>query len=412
MDFVRFPFSTPRFAALILALLLPALSPLPALAASSPAASHAKPKKPEPAPDTLIFTNGDRISGTLLHAAGSKISFHSPILGNIDVPWNRIRELRTRSRMVVLRRSVRLHGHHIAATLPIGTLAVSDHLITVHPASGAVVPPIPIQSVEYIVDQNTLRRQIAGNPGILAGWNGSLTAGATIVEATQEQYTFTGAATLARVAPTVAWLNTRNRTLIDFSGSFGKIIQPAYSSGGVFTPSSSTKSAIYHASAERDQYFSPRFYALAQSVFDHNFSQALDLQQIYGSGIGWTTIKTPRQELDLKTTLQYEGQTFLDASAGLNQNLIGSTVNASWASKLPHGIVFSQQLSWIPAFNNTHAYSAGETNSLTMPFFRNLAFSLGSIDSYLNDPPPAIPPTKRNSLQFTTGFTYAIKSKY
>jgi hypothetical protein len=34
------------------------------------------------------------------------------------------------------------------------------------------------------------------------------------------------------------------------------------------------------------------------------------------------------------------------------------------------------------------------------------------MDSYLNDPPAAVPPTKRNSFQFTTGLTYAIKSKY
>jgi len=34
------------------------------------------------------------------------------------------------------------------------------------------------------------------------------------------------------------------------------------------------------------------------------------------------------------------------------------------------------------------------------------------LDSYLNFPPAAIPPTKRNSFQFTMGLTYAIKSRY
>jgi hypothetical protein len=34
------------------------------------------------------------------------------------------------------------------------------------------------------------------------------------------------------------------------------------------------------------------------------------------------------------------------------------------------------------------------------------------MDSYLNDPPVSLPPTKRNSFQFTMGLTYAIKSKY
>lgn len=380
--------------------------------ASTPLAAGGRDKKAEPSPDTLIFNNGDRLSGRLLHSAGGSVWFHSDILGEIQVKWDKIEELQTRSRMVVLRKSVFTRGRTLPESLPQGNLTFKDHLITVYPANGATIPPIPIKNVEYIVDEDTLRKQIAGHPGILAGWNGSLTAGAALVQATEDQYTFSGAASLARIAPTVAWLNTNTRSLIDFSGSFGKIIQPAYTSNGVTTPSSSSKSSIYHADAERDQYFSPRFYALGQTVFDHNYSQELDLQSIFGAGIGWTATKSPTQELDLKTTLQYESQTFLDASASADQNLIGSTLNSTWAAKLPLNIVFKQQVSWIPAYNNTSAYSAGETNSLTMPFFKRLAFSLGSTDSYLNDPPPGSQQTKRNSFQFTTGFTYGIKSSY
>jgi hypothetical protein len=378
----------------------------------SAAAGAARAKEAEPSPDTLVLVNGDRLTGTMLHSVGDSVSFHSDVLGDLQIKWKDIKELRTNTRMVILGRNAPAHGK-LALNLPRGTISVANKLITVHPENGTAIPPIPVRDVEYIVDESTLRRQIAGRPGMWAGWNGSLTAGATVIQASQDQYTFNGAVSLARAAPTVSWLNTDNRTLIDFSGSFGQIIQPAYTSDGFYTPASSSKESIYHADAERDEYFSPRFYFLAQTVFDHNYAQALDLQQIYGAGVGWTTIKRPTEELDLKTTLQYEAQSFLDASAGVDQNLIGSTLDASWAAKLPYKIVFKQQVSWIPAYNNPYAYSAGETDSLTMPFFKRLAFSVGSIDSYLNDPPPAaVPPTKRNSFQFTTGFTYAIKSKY
>lgn len=399
---------------LVLALLVLALPAANSFAATStaPPPSRTKTKAVKPSPDTLLLTNGDRITGTLLHSAGESVSFHSDILGELQLKWKDIKELKTNTRMVILGRNAPARGR-MALNLPEGTISVANQMITVHPANGVGLAPIPVKDVEYIVDETTLRKEIAGHPGPWAGWNGALTAGATLIQASQEQYTFNGAVNLARVAPTVTWLNTDNRTLIDFSGSFGKIIQPAYTTDGVYVPASSSKESIYHASAERDQYFSPRFYALGQTVFDHNYAQALDLQQIYGAGVGWTAIKRPTQELDLKTTLQYESQSFLDASAGVDQNLIGSTLNAAWAAKLPYKILFKQQVSWIPAYNNPYAYSAGETDSLTMPFFRKLAFSVGSIDSYLNDPPPmAVPPTKRNSFQFTTGFTYAIKSKY
>jgi hypothetical protein len=410
-------FLRPHFSALaqllirITAALLFGLALLPAHASADGVPAAKKPQ-PQPAPDTLTFTNGDRLSGTLVRAVGSDVVFHSEIVGDVTVKWDKIKDLHTATKLAVLEKSTFARHGHLPPGIPEGTLSVADQLITVHPDSGATIPLIPVKNALYVIDETTLKKQIAGHPGALAGWNGAVTAGATIVQASQDQYTFTGSVNLTRSAPTVSWLDTHNRSSVDFSGSFGKIIQPAYSSDGVMTPASSSKSSIYHADAERDEYFSPRFYALAQTVFDHNFAQALDLQQIYGAGIGWTAIKRPTQELDIKTTLQYEEQSFLQAAPGEDQNLIGSTLDTTWAAKLPLRVQFKQELSWIPAYNNPYAYSASETDSLTMPFFKSLAFSVGSIDSYLNDPPPALPPTKRNSFQFTTGLTYAIKSKY
>lgn len=370
-------------------------------------------KTPQAAPDTLIFQNGDRLSGRFLRSIGDVVYFHSEYVGDIDVKWSQVKEIQTATKLIVLEKGVSPVYGNLPGDVPEGRLSVSDNSITVKedkPPGAEVI--LPLKRAEYVLDETTLSKQIEGHPGVLAGWNGSVTAGATIVQATQNQYTFTGSTALSRVVPTVSWLNTRNRTTLDFSGSFGKIIQPPYSSNGVMTSGYSSKSSIYHAAAERDEYFSPRFYALGQTVFDHNFSQDLDLQQIYGAGIGWTAVKRPNQELDLKTTLQYESQQFIVNSGSYNQNLIGSTLDSTWAVKLPLKVLFKQEVSWIPAYNNPYAYSVGETNTLTMPFFRSLAFSVGSIDSYLNDPPPLSPPTKRNSFEFTTGVTYAIKSKY
>ncbi len=400
--------STLFLASFLILLPLPAHSAADTSIDSPSAASHT----PSPALDTITFTNGDRLTGTLVRAVGNEVLFHSEVLGDLTVKWDKIRELHTGSRLIVLPKRVLLHRGHLPSDLPEGTLSVADSLITVQTENGALIAPIPLKNAVYIVDETTLHKQITGHPGILAGWNGNITAGATVVQGTQQQYTFAGAVGLTRTAPTVSWLDPHNRTSLDFSGSFGKVLQPAYSSDGVMTPASSSKSSIYHADAERDNYFSPRAFVLAQVAFDHNFSQALDLQQIYGAGLGWTAIKNPSQELDLKSTLQYEGQTFIDAPAGQNQNLIGSTFDATWAAKLPLNVQFKQEVTWIPAYNNPYAYSAGESNSLTMPFFKSLAFSIGSNDSYLNDPPAAVPPTKRNSFEFTTGLTYTLKSKY
>ena len=380
-----------------------------ALPSDNPPAANDAPK---PAPDIVIFTNGDQLSGTFVREVGGTVTFHSDIVGDINIGWDKIKELRTQTKVAVLNKSVTPEKKKLPANVPQGTLTVADDKVDVHPENNAPVETIPVKDAQFIVDQATFNKQMAGEPGFFAAWNGSATAGATIVEATQKQYAFNGAVALARVVPTVSWLNPRKRTTVDFTGSYGKITQDAYISGGVFYPATNTKTALYHADAEQDWYFSPRVYFLAQTAFDHNFSQGLDLQQIYGGGIGWTAIKSPIQELDLKGTIQYEKQTFINATDGDNQNLIGSTFAAIYARKLPRGMVFNQQVAYIPAYNNLHAYSVTESNLLSLPFYKSLSLSIGTLDSYLNNPPTALPPTQRNSFQFTFGATYVIKSKY
>jgi hypothetical protein len=365
-----------------------------------------------PGPDVLVLSNGDTLHGKLVSESGGKVTFHSDPLGDVSLDWDKIKELHANGSYAVIDKKVKIHGKKTAGAIPTGPIEVADKAITVHTESGAAPTPIPVGDAPFILDKATLDKELYHQPGFLTGWNGAATAGAAIVAATENQYTFSGGVGLVRVVPTVSWLTTRDRTSIDFTGSFGKITQPAYTdpTTGIVVPAVVTKSAIYHGDAERDEYFSARFFALAQTAFDHNFAQNLDLQQIYGGGIGWTFLKLPRQQADVKGTIQYEKQQFITDSAA-NQNLIGSTIALSYV--LHHKLAtYTQGLAFIPAFNNSRAYSANETNTLAFPAYKNLSFSMGTLDSYLNDPPTSLPPTKRNSFQFTMGLTYAIKSKY
>lgn len=367
-------------------------------------------QKSAPPADVLVLSDGDTLHGKLVNEVGGKVTFHTESLGEVSVTWDKIKELHAGGDLAVLDKTVKRGRKKHQDQIPSGSIDVEAGAVNIH---GANVPaaPIPVKNAEYIVEAPVLDKQLNHEPGIRTGWNGAASAGATLVQATQNQSTVSGALGLVRVVPSLTWLDPRNRTAIDFSGSYGKITQPAYTSGGVTIAATTTKSAIYHADAERDQYFSRRFFALAQTAFDHNFSQDLDLQQIYGGGIGYTIFSTPRHEADLKATVQYEKQQFISATSAANQNLVGSTFSASYALKMKL-LAYSQTLQFIPSYNTPRAYSVNETDTVVFPAYKNLGFNLGTIDTYLNDPPASLPPTKRNSFQFTMGLTYAIKSKY
>lgn len=368
---------------------------------------------PAPSQDTLTFSNGDSLTGKLDREVAGTVYFKSDELGELKIPWSRIKSLHTAEPYAVLETQPKVHVRRLAADAIQGTVSVEGDKLTVKSVQAAALSTqLPVQQAQFIVSEPTFQGQVVRAPGLLQGWNGSLSGGITVVRGTQNQYTYTSSVALARTVPTVDWLPTRNRSTLDFSSSYGRITQPAYESGGTPVAASFTKSAIYHGDAERDQYISTRVFLLTQTAFDHNYSQGLDLQQIYGAGAGITLLKSGRQQLDLKAALQYEKQAFITAASGTNQNLIGSTFSVNYTLKLPGGLVIDQLAEYLPAFNVTRAYSATESDTLKIPFYKELAFEVGTIDSYLNDPVPASPPTKRNSFQFITGVTYTIKSRY
>lgn len=356
------------------------------------------------ASDVLVLSNGDTLHGKLVDEADGSVTFHTEALGDVKAKWTDIKELHTNGDFAVIDSTVKRDGKIGARHIPIGPIDEADQAVTVRATTGVVPGPVPISHAAYIVDKQSFNQEAFHEPGFFDGWTGAAAAGVTLVRATQTQNTESGSVGLVRAVPGVTWLLPRNRTLIDFSGSSGNISEPG-------TPT--VKTSIYHADAERDEYLSARFFALGQAAFDHNFSQGLALQSLYGGGIGYTAFKDLQQELDVKATLQYENQQFLATPplpASPNRDLIGSTFAASYAGKWKLFTV-AQQVAYIPAYNSPHDYSASETNTITFPTYKNLGFSLGTLNSYLNNPPVTVPPSKRNSFQFTMGLAYVIKPK-
>lgn len=349
---------------------------------------------PKPEPDVLIFTDGEKLIGQLKSAKGDSVVFKSDMAGEITVAWSKIQELHTSHAFAVIGKNATVTKRMDTSQVPQGNLAMTDQKIAVQPASGTA-KTVPVAEAGYVVTEPEFDKALHHEEGFLQDWNGAVTAGASLVEATQNSRTFTAAISLFRTEPTEAWLNPSNRTLVDFSASYGKVTQPGLED---------IKTAIYHGDAEEDRYFSARVFGFGQAAFDHNFSQGLDLQQAYGGGLGWTAFKTGVAELDLKGAMSYIRQSFSESAS--NQNLIGSTFAEIYTRKFQHGVLFNEQISFVPAWNNSSAYSAAGTASLTLPVHKRLSVSLASLDTFLNDPPAGF---KKNSFQFTAGLTYALK---
>ena len=344
-------------------------------------------------PDVLIFTNGEKLIGHLKRSNGASVTFKSDMAGEVKVEWSKIKELHSSQRFAVIKKGIEIHRHPDPSTIPQGALSMTDQKLEVNPGEGRPPQTIAVGDAAQVIDASDFQKDI-GNPGLLQDWKGAITGGASLVVSTQKSRTFTGGFHFIRAVPAADWLKPRNRTLFDFGASYGKISQPGVED---------VKTEIYHFGAERDEYFKPRVFGFGQAIYDHNFSQGLDLQQTYGGGLGWVVLKNDDQELDLKGSMTYIRQSFQQSKN--NQNLVGATIGESYNRKFAHGILFAEQLAVTPAFNNSNAYSAIGSAALTIPFYKRLNLGVGSVDSFLNNPPPGF---KKNSFQFTTGVTYTL----
>lgn len=359
--------------------------------------------------DVLIFNDGEKLIGHLERAVGTSLVFKSNMAGEITVDASKVKELHTSGKFAVIGKTVTLRKKITASSIPQGTLSIENQNVQITPDSQTAVQTIPMADTGYIVNETTFTKNLLTRPGFFEDWKGSATAGASLVLATQKNRTITSAISLVRTVPGENWLQPENRTSVNFNSAYGALSQPN-------TPT--IKTSLFHADIERDEYFSPRLYYFGSGAWDHNISQGLDLQQTYGGGVGWTVVKDAIQQLDLKASVDYINQMFnpaleeqatgtipVEIVPPYSKSLIGSVFSETYNRKLPRSIVLNEFLTITPSWNELSAYTANAGVNLTLPIYKQLGITIGTIDTFLNDPPTGF---KKNSFQFTAGITYTL----
>lgn len=364
--------------------------------------------KSAPAKDILVFANGDQLTGKLNSVTAGNVVFASDMAGTLTISIDKVKELRSGAEFALLRKGDRVGKTHV----PEGSVEVADGNLVLTPPTGKP-DTVPAKDVNYLIDQASFDQQANHQAGFRSGWNGTLTGGANIERSTTTGTTLTAGLALVRAIPTVPWMLPRNRTTFDVTESYGNLSTPTIPPTTPPTPASVVLTSIFHADAERDEYFSPRLFALADTSFDHDYGQGLQFQQVYGGGVGWTAIKDAKQELDVKADVHYEKQQFITTPVNgtvvtttPNLNLIGSTFFEAYHRNLPRKIVFTESANILPAWNDSAAYSANATASLSMPVFKRLSATITATDNFLNDPAEYY---RKNSFQFITGVTYVLR---
>lgn len=359
--------------------------------------------KPASTPDVIVFKNGDQLTGKLERSVGTDITFKSDAVGEVTIPMDKVKELRSSSNFVVLQKNEKITRQAKQA----GTLALEDSTLT-ETIPGVSPQTIPTKNVAYVVDGATYNKELNGNPGFFHGWNGAITGGATVLQSSSYGQTLTAGISLIRAIPSVPYLPPRTRTTFNLLETYGKLTQPVIPNP-TGLPAAVAKTSIFHTDFEHDKYITPRFYMLGDLSFDHNFAQGMNLQQIYGVGAGYTVLMDAIQQLDVKADLHYSQLKYIapppPAPSTPDLNLVGSTFGEAYKRTLPGKILLTQSGTYIQSWNNTDAWSAIGSLGLALPVYHRFSLSMNLLDNYLNLPSPGF---NKNSLQFVTGVTYTL----
>jgi hypothetical protein len=355
----------------------------------------------KPAPDVLIFTNGDQLTGHLERAAGGSVLFKSDMAGELTISFDKIKELRSSSSFSMLKKGTPSKSNLVAQ----GQVSAGDGNVTVTPTvTAAPAATLPVKDLGYLVDTPTYDREIHHDITLSQGWTGAITGGATIVRSTDDNTSLNAGIALTRTLPTVAYLPLRQRMTLNVNETYGKATSPVIPQTVPPSPAVVTKTSIFHTDGEHDWYFAPHLYGLANLSFDHDYAQGLQLQQLYGGGVGWSPLQTARQQLQLKADIHYERQQFFTPSSDVD--LIGSIFGEEYKRTLARKITFTESGNFTPAWNHFQDYSAMVTAGFVLPTWKRLGVNFNVTDNYIDNPSPGY---NANSFQFVAGLAYSIK---
>jgi len=346
-------------------------------------------------PDILICTSGEKFIGELKSATAAEVTFNSQAAGEVTVPWSKVKELNSARRFAVIPKNVKISGGEEAKKIPEGTITAGNKQIEIKPEPRAAVRTVTIADSGHVVDEKSFQGSFK-SPGLFGGWSPSVSAGVSTVFATQRDRTFDGEVTLTRVVPDVDWRNVADRTTIDISSSYAK------TRSTLATNPATVKAFIYQGDLEHERYLVPRLFGYGELTYDHNYSQNLSMAQTYVGGLGLAVWKATGQELDLKGSLGYVQRRYY--KSGFNKDLFASTFGEVYRYKRKHGIELHEELSFIPAWNDSPAYAAAGKAGLTVPISENFSLDFNAKDSFLHGVPAGY---KKNSVEFGVDISYS-----
>lgn len=348
--------------------------------------------------DTVTFTNGDRLSGKLIQAAGDSVTFEGKVTKTLTLDWRDIQQLDLANGTSVFRKNASVNKLMKAN---VTVIRVEGPNLVLDPAA-ATSQTIPIDELASMGKPEPPTPAPASS-----SWDGQLSSNDSFLISTQHQYQVGGTVSLGRETTSDQAL-VHQADNLHLQAAFGESQKPK---------ASPVITRLYEGSFQHDfyltdtrynddgsqRYWGPRAFVLAD-LYD-NFSLGMKLEQAYAGGVAWNGEDGP-QRFTAGADLRYIGEDLYATTKRLN--LVASSFDENYSVHFPLATklaIFAENVWVIPAYNDPHALQARGIASLTLPLTKRLSIGPVLSDDYLRNAPPK---SKQNFLSLTFSLSYKL----
>ena len=323
--------------------------------------------------DQVNLSNGDRVTGKLIKKDGDSLIVKTDLMGEVKILWKEVVSVSSKDPVTVVLTS----GQSL-----VGPVNIDAKAEKVEVATAAATESARLSELVAIRDQETQRQyERLESPGLLDLWAGSIDFGLSGARGNARSNTFTTAVNASRETRT-------DKTSVYFR----QVYSSALADGVQATTARAMRGGWWY-----DRNFTPRLIWNLFNDYEFDRFQDLDLRFVFGSGLGYSILKSERKRLDLLGGASYDHEEF---STPLTRNWVEAYWGDDFSLKLSPAMELQQKFRTFHSLSDPGEYRLNFDMSAVVNLKRWLAWQFTISDRFLSDP---VEGNLRNDVLYTTG---------
>lgn len=356
--------------------------------------------------DTVVFKNGDHLTGTVTQVDGGKLTLHTDAMGDVTISFDQVASVKM-EKPVVLSLTSKEGKKTVTRKVEITEIDRTDSGFTVVTKEGPeTVATAGLTTVRTPAAQTAYEASL--HPGLLHAWTTTANVSFALARGNSNATTLGTGITAQR--PTLT-----DKTSIYFNDIYANTTA---TTDGIST--SSTTANNIGAGVRYDHNINPKLFAFGTADFFEDQLQYLDLRSVLGGGFGWHAFKRPKQQMDVLGGLVWTHESYstvpendsttpiTPAVPPITNSFAALDIGETYNAKLGAGSIFTEQAYIFPDLQDTSQYRFTLNSGITTKIKSFLSWQTTVSDIYVTNPPAG---TKDNDFILTTGLGFTFTRK-